>query len=215
MATLPNGFNGGMRGRIGNIVYYTNKWGNTVARTIGVKTGSKGGEFANQTATALITYLLKPVKPFIRIGFQNIPPGKEWNYHNYASSVNKLNAIKGTYPDQEVDYEKVMFAKGEMPLPANAQAALKDNEIVFTWDADLETAGNYSRDQVMVLAFFPQSMKAMFLTSGARRVEEREVLALPRFTSSMVIETYLAFISDDRILVSDSVYTGQLVWDKK
>jgi hypothetical protein len=206
MATLPNGFNGGMRGRIGNIVYYTNKWGNTVARTIGVKTGSKGGEFANQTATALITYLLKPVKPFIRIGFQNIPPFKEWNYHNYASSVNKLNAIKGTYPDQEVDYEKVMFAKGEMPLPANAQAALKDNEIV---------AGNYSRDQVMVLAFFPQRMKAMFLTSGARRVEEREVLALPRFTSSMVIETYLAFISDDRILVSDSVYTGQLVWDKK
>lgn len=215
MARLPEGFDGGMNGRLGNIVYYKNKWGNMVARTIGVKTGSRGGELANQQGTALITELLKPVKQFIKIGFQDIPPGKEWNYHNYASSVNKLNAIKGKYPNQEVDYTKVVFAIGDMPLPVNAQVTLKDSVLEFTWDADLDREGNYSRDEVMLMAYFPESLKAIFLTSGARRGTEREVLPLPRFSKPMVVETYLAFIGDDRKTMSNTVYTGQLIWDKQ
>lgn len=215
MATLPDGFNGGPRGKIRNQVYYTNKWGQQIVRTIGIKEGSKGGEFANQDATALITNVLKPLKSFIDLGFQTPPVGKPWSAYNYASSYNKKNAIKGTYPDQEVDYEKLLLSIGDMPLPLNAKVTLRDGVLEFTWDADLETEGNFSRDQVMLSACFPESLKAINLLSGARRVAEKEIIKLPKYTRPQVIETYMAFISDDRKTLSDSVYVGQIIWEKQ
>ncbi|WP_442588442.1 DUF6266 family protein [Pedobacter sp. AW31-3R] len=214
MATLPDGFNGKARGRIRNLVYYTNKWGTLVVRTIGIKNGSKGEEFANQDATALITKVLKPVQPIIKVGFQHPPAGKHWHYYNYASSYNKKNAIKGRYPNQEIDFEKLKFSIGDMPAPLNAQVVLNKNKLEFTWDADLESEGTLSRDQVMLVAYFPETMTASILLSGARRSEEKEVMTLPRFRKRRVIEVYIAFISDDRETVSDSVHIGQLVWDK-
>lgn len=215
MAILTNGINGPATGRIGDLLFYLNKRGQLICRTIGVKTSSKGGELANQKGTALTTALLDSVKEFIKIGFQNIPPDKNWHYYNYATSVNKLNAIKGIYPNQEIDYQKVMFSIGDLPLPKNPKVTLNNSVIDFTWDADMETAGTDRRDQVMLVAYFPESMRSICLASGARRTEETEKLKLPLFTKKAVIETYISFIGDDRKTLSNTVYAGQLIWDKK
>lgn len=215
MATLPDGWNGSIRGRLGNVVWYPDPFGRIICRTIGAKTSSKGGEFGNQKGTELITTLLKPMVDFVRVGFQNVPAGMPWYPYQHASSVNKKNAVKGVFPNQEIDYEKVKFSVGDMPLPINAKVTLKNNTLEFTWDADLETEGNFSRDQVMLVAYFPETHKAINVLSGARRTEEKETIKLPRFTKEVVLETYMSFIGDDRKTLSNSVYTGQVIWTNK
>lgn len=198
-------------GKIGKTVTYMNKWGDLIQRSIGYKDGSKGGEFSNQQGTGLITNILKPMKEFIDIGFKNPPPDKHWSAYNYASSYNKINAVTGTYPDKKIDFEKFKVSKGNMPLPLNAKVKLVENTLHFSWDADLETEGNKEYDQVMLMAYFPESNKAIFLTGAAARVIQHEEIKLTKFIRPTVIEIYMAFVSNNRERMSDSVYLGQIL----
>jgi hypothetical protein len=214
MGILNDGPNGSINGKIGAHVVYEDEWGRQIIRTIGVKNGSYGGELANQQGTALTTNVLKPIRQVVEIGFKNVPPGKFWSAYNYASSYTKINAVTGTYPNKSIDFTKLMIAKGGLPLPLDVKVKLEQNVLEFTWNADLEIEGNDPRDQVMLVAYFRDSRRAINLLSGARREAEKETIKLPRFTKRMVIETYLAFVSDDRERMSDSVYAGQVIWDK-
>lgn len=214
MAILPNGINGPFIGRIGNTVGYLDKYGTNIIRGIGEKTSSKGKEFDNQQQTALVTGLLKPVKEFIKVGFRNAPAEKRWDYYSFATSVNKPGAIKGIYPDQEIDYEKVLFSLGNIPPPKNPAVVLNNSILEFSWTSDMDAEGTEADDQIMLIAYFPESMRALQQLSGARRIEQKQTLRLPVFTKETVIMTYMSFISDDRKKLSNSVFTGQVIWDK-
>jgi len=214
MAKIPNGLHGPVTGRVGNGVYYQNKFGTNIYRGIGLKTSSADTELPNQQRTALVTKLLRPVSEFIKVGFHHVPAKKTFNYYTYATSVNKLGAIKGEYPNQEIDYEKVLFSIGNIPLPKAPGVILDNSVLEFSWENDLETDGTSASDQIMLVVYFPASTKAIFMFSGARRSEEKQIVKLPLFTKNMVIETYMSFISDDRKSISNSVHISQLIWDK-
>jgi hypothetical protein len=198
-------------GKSGRTVTYRNKWGDLIQRTIGVKEGSKGGEFGNQQGTALITYILKPLKSFIAVGFKNPPKDKHWDAYNYATSYNKINALQGTYPNREIDFNKFKVSKGDMPLPLNAKVELVNNLLQFTWDPDLQTDGNSEFDQVMLVAYMRESNKAICIMGGAMRTAKKDKIKLTKFTKPSVTETYIAFVSNNRERMSDSVYLGQII----
>lgn len=210
MAIQRNG-SSDMTGKTGNTVTYKNKWGDTIQRTIGVKDGSKGGEFSNQQGTAIVTKVLKSMKNFLDIGFKNVPKGKRWYPYNYASSYNKINAVVGTYPDKEIDFSRFKVSKGDMALPLNGKVALVGNYLEFSWDADLESEGNQEYDQVMLLVYFRESNQSISLIGGAWRHLQKEKIKLTKFTKHSIIEVYMAFVSNDRNRVSDSVHLGQII----
>ncbi|MNE91713.1 hypothetical protein D3C80_1893580 [compost metagenome] len=69
----------------------------------------------------------------------------------------------------------------------------------------------------MLLAYLPANNTAEYLLSGARRnegSEELKVSLVPKTNNNAnkdeYIETYIAFISDDRKRISDSVYVGRV-----
>ena len=69
----------------------------------------------------------------------------------------------------------------------------------------------------MLLAYKPANDEADYLVSGARRNEGTEELKVTLRTKTEsnslkdeFIETYIAFVSDDRNSISDSVYVGRL-----
>lgn len=70
----------------------------------------------------------------------------------------------------------------------------------------------------MMLAYLPDSKRAFYLDSGARRSAGVDVLegkfnlvARGSDKKDHFVETYMAFISNDRTQISDSVYMGQIV----
>src|SRR5690606_3951713 len=99
----------------------------------------------------------------------------------------------------------------------NAAVKLEGDVLKFTWDVDPNWGYKLNRDQVMLLAYKPANDEADYLVSGARRnegIEELKVTLRTKTDSNSVkdefVETYIAFISDDRNSISDSVYVGRV-----
>ncbi|CAM4170481.1 hypothetical protein SAMN06265348_105369 [Pedobacter westerhofensis] len=210
---LLDGAFGDFTGRIGNMVFYKLN-GKIVGRTIGIVETYSEKQEEVRMRTQLISPFLTPLKDFIRVGFRNTPKPQDWDFYSVATSVNKPGAIKGIYPNLEINYKKVILSLGSVPSPKNPKVILNDNILEFSWEPDLDAGGADLLDQVMLVAYFPQTLKAVFITSGARRTAGTEKLKLPSFNEKTVIETYISFITDDRTDVSNSVYTGRLTWKK-
>lgn len=199
-------------GKVGDTVSYTTKVGYSVIRQIGTRIAPfTAAERANQKGTGLVTNFLNALLPVIRIGFQNVPAGKHWTAYNYASSILKLNSLKGSGLDKEINYKAVVLSVGDIPPPKSKKVELLSNKLIFEWEADTDSEKADRNDRVMIVAYFPETLQAIFLLCGATRTEERQIIPLPDFTRETVMETYISFVSDDRKSVSNSVYTGQVI----
>jgi hypothetical protein len=215
MGKLINGPMGTSIGKMGGYVSY---WlnGELVTRSIGVVDHWSDAQYAVQMRTALITALLKPLKPVVKKGMKYSPKKKKsWSAYALATSVNNPAAIKGGYPDLEIDFANVVLAIGEIPAPLNPEVKLSGGRITFSWEADLEREGADEDDRVMCVAYFPETAQSFNVTDGVKRGEEREEIKLPTFIEEMRIETYICYFSEDRKQASNSVYLGQLLWTKE
>ena len=103
-----------------------------------------------------------------------------------------------------------MVTMGNLNPPIAPKATIDSDKIVFTWIHDPEAADQQWTDQVMLLAYFPERGKSVYITAGAGREEQVESLRLPRALKFSIVETYIAFISIDRRRISNSIYTGRL-----
>ncbi|HEY0177746.1 MAG TPA: DUF6266 family protein [Pedobacter sp.] len=199
-------------GKLGDSVIYELN-GQLVKRSIGEVTADPTRpQLANRQKMALVTALLRPVKDFIRMGFELEAKGKTFSPNNKAVSWNYLNAVKGVYPDQEIDYAKALFSKGRMPVNNQFSIEITAIGLLLTWDPDFLPGGTKPTDHVMLIAYCPEKEQAFYQTDGARRREGREELSLPRYHEKVIVHVYAAFIATDRKSISDSVYAGQLLW---
>ncbi|SEA28226.1 DUF6266 family protein [Pedobacter hartonius] len=210
MAKLTNGFNGPLKGKLGKAVAYILNDENII-RSIGERNKKKDSEMTDtRLRTKLATDLITPVNDFIKFSFAyEAKKHKTWNFHNAASSIVR-EAISGTFPNLYVDYSKVLFASGKLPLPKNLAAEVVEKGLKFTWDTSSPEKGAKRTDLAMVLAYYPETANANFIRSGSRRSSGYEIL--PLTVKNQIAEIYIAFISDDHSKVSDSVYLGQIKW---
>jgi len=211
MAILKVESNRGFIGRVGNTVTYVLN-GQIVKRTIGKS--SKEATIAQLSVrqkTKIITEFLNPVKEYIKVGFEfeaRLVPKK--NAHNIATSYNWLNAFTGVYPEQKIDFSKILLSKGKMPVTNNIEVNFVDNRIEFTWDKTITTDRIKGSDRVMLLAYLPQENRAVSLIGGAERLEGGEHLIIPDCKNGIHMETYVSFVSADYKSISNSVYTGRV-----
>jgi cation transport regulator ChaB len=192
-------------------IQYTTKTGYSVERTVGERTAPfTHSELVNQQGTGIVTQFLNSLLPVIRIGFQNVPEGKYWTAYNHASSVLKLTALKGSYPNKAIDFTKVMISTGKLALPENVKVGLIDQQLTFSWDTNVEAEGADVNDRVITVAYFPETGQSLHVISGAKRTEGSEVMRLPKFKDNTTIHTYISFVNRDSTDSSDSVYGGEL-----
>jgi len=211
MAILKVESNRGFIGRVGNTVTYLLN-GQIVKRTIGKS--SKEATIPQLSArqkTKIITGFLNPVKEFINIGFEfEARLVQKHSAYNIATSYNWLNALTGEYPDQQIDFSKVLLSRGKMPSTNNIDVKFQGNKISFKWDETIVNEGMKESDRVMLLAYLPKENRAVSLIGGAERLEGGEYLIIPECKEGIHIETYVSFVSADYKSISDSVYTGQV-----
>ena len=114
MAILRNGIFGPVSGKLGGtVVYELNN--RTVVRVVGKNmTPPSFRQLVNRNEMRVINAFVKQLLSFIKIGFG--PEAKLRNMYpqNAAVSYNKKHALKGVYPDVEVDFEKVLLSRGNL-----------------------------------------------------------------------------------------------------
>lgn len=208
MGKLLQGPFGTITGKVGKIVSYQLK-GQNVSRAIGVntkKTSEK--QTVCRTGFKIINRLLSPINGFINLGFMFEIIGTTHNQHNAATSQNMPYALKGHYPDLEVDYSKVMVSKGKLPMARAATATATESNITINWMYDNRLDFSLRNDRVMALFFYPKTNSAIYFLSGAERSAGTQVFDIPAYESDGKAEIYLSFFAEDRLSVSDSTWVN-------
>ncbi|WP_285058281.1 DUF6266 family protein [Pedobacter ginsengisoli] len=219
MSRLKSGLYGPLVGKLGNVIHYV--WrGMNVSRMVSHKTNIPATipQLASRKKFTMAQKFVAPIGDFISYSFHPATKGKTKFPQNEASSLFRKHAIMGEYPDYYTDYSKVIMSKGDLPAPVNAGVSRSGDLLIFTWETNPNWNYKLKSDQVMLMAYLPDTMNAFFNVGGARRTAGTDVLEFhPQpgtqdwIKRDTVVETYLAFISNDRQQVSDSVYTGQII----
>ena len=225
MARLKNGLSGPMVGKLGNHVGYV-RLGQALVRMKSSRTEKKKRTPAQKAASnafSVVSKFITPINVFLNVSFKHYVVGTGQIPRNAGMSFNSA-AVYGEYPDQQFDYSKGIVAVGNLPLAENPVAELFEYDepnfkavLKFNWDVNPLWEDCLKRDQVMLLAFFPETGHADWSLSGARRNEGADLLQINpkiglksgRFEAHFV-ETYMAFISDDRMNISNSIYCGRI-----
>ena len=211
MAVRKNGDNF-PSGKMGNINTYLLKT-QIISRVIG-KTNKPATvpQLVCRQKFDVLGHFLKPVKPFINVGFDLVTRGTKWSPINKATSVNYSNAIKGEFPHQEIDYSKAILTMGNMPSVENVDVQVVDGGLEFSWDPNWKIGNMLSSDRVMLLAYCPAKCTAFFILDGEKRSKGKEQLEILPSQDKVNLHTYLAFIAADRKRISTSIYTGEICY---
>jgi hypothetical protein len=214
MGTLDNGPFGHLNGRVGNLVSYTLK-GKNVVRVAGKSAKPPTlAKLANYQRMKVVNAFLKPILAFLNLGFAKAVEDTDRNPYNEAVSFNKKYALQGVYPNISMDYSKALVSKGDLPPAVSPAVNILSNGIEFTWEIQSNIAQQCLNNRVMLVVYFPEGVdatgipKAAMELSGARRHECRDFMALSAKELAKPFQAYIAFIADDRLNVSDSVWVG-------
>lgn len=208
MGTTEGGMFGPHKGKVGNLVYYKRK-GKNVVRVVGEITKAPTlKQLVSRQEMSVSNKFCKSILPFAKYGFAQQIVGTDLSQYNVALSYTKKNALKGEYPEIGVDYEKVLLSAGPLLQADAVTAVIVPEGLKFTWHAGPELQWPDSTDQVMLLVYFPELDKTVYELFGAARSAGTDVLPISEPMQEKYFEAYIAFISADRKLVSDSVYAG-------
>ena len=209
MGKIIQGILGGFSGKVGSVVGCSWK---------GIHYLRAKAVFTNRTLTSKQIYhcskfttaiaALQPITPFLRVGFKDYACGQ--SAFNAATSYTFNHAILGEYPECMIDYPNLLVARGTLTGANNAVATAVPSKIKFTWENNSGIGEAQPTDTVMVVAINPAKREAAYITEGAQRSAESELLSVSPFWAGDEVHTYLAFISEDDREVATSIYCGSI-----
>jgi len=128
---------------------------------------------------------------------------------NAAFSYNYHNALTGSAPDYAIDFTKALVSRGELPNAAAPSATVTGNSIYFTWTDNSGTGAAAATDNAVLVVFCPNLNVTQYSTNSATRSSGAGAIDVANFNGEMV-ETWIAFLSEDGKEASNSMYTGEL-----
>jgi hypothetical protein len=211
MGKSNNGIYGPISGRVANLVWYTVR-GQGRVRSLGEHTAILSGpQNLNCNKMSVLMKFFKNIKPFLKVGFINETAGTLLNYHNVATACNKTNAVSQVEDALLIDYANVILSRGSALEAQNPSVEKTAIGLRFSWDYNPDEHWYSRTDQVMMMAYFPESNDAEFVTSGARRSAGQDFLNIHSAYANRLMEIYISFVTDDRTDVANSMYLGSLM----
>ncbi len=207
MAISRNGPNGGLTGKFGSVVAYQLN-GQEVIRGLSKKRKSKptAREQANRDKFAQMQAWLKPLLPFLQIGFKGYAP----TFQGFvaAKSYNSKHAFvqkeDGTW---YIDPTLALVSFGTIPLPQTMSMERQGGEIVITWSTE---AHDHPWDQAMLLAYVPETRKEKYDLAAAKRITGTAPIPVPLHSKGHEVHVYIAFVAYDHSAQSNSYYLGAI-----
>jgi hypothetical protein len=208
MGKISQGILGSLSGKVGNIIGGSWKGIDYIRiKPSSVANPRTPGQVNQRNKFSATIQFLQPNKDFLNVGFKAFAVKK--TAFNAAMSYVLGNAITGTAPNFAVDYSLALLSKGNLSTPLNGSVDLTAaNQVTFSWD-DNSAEGNASAtDKAMVLAYNPSKKESMYLLNGSVRTAISQTLALPTSYTGDTIQLFMAFVSENGKVVSNSVYLG-------
>lgn len=218
MGRVTGGVFGTFIGKLGNVVGYV-RLGEPWVRNAPKKSNKPrtAGQLQVNRRFQIVRVFISHTREFVNVGYKGAALGTGKTAQNVASSWNTRAALVGVAPDFKLDYSRVLLSKGNLPQAIQPKVEYLQSKLIFEWTADPDMESCFRRDQVMMLAYHPEWGRSFYVLSGNRRTigtDELSLSGMPAYKpirpEEDFVETYIAFISDDRMSVSDSLYTGKV-----
>lgn len=211
MGKIKQGILGPFSGKVGNVVGATNN-GVHYMRVIpaNVQDPKTDKQLAQRQRFGLMTSTLKIFRPVVTIGYRK-KTGKT-TPRNRALSYNLKNAITGEYPDQDIDYQAFMVARGDLTSASDLAAdSNTPGEITFSW-TDNSGIGSAKADDVLYAACYaPDDGELFYQAEAATREDGSATLILPQNYQGKEVHVYAFFASAENEDVTDSIYAGEIL----
>ncbi|HLN75037.1 MAG TPA: DUF6266 family protein [Prolixibacteraceae bacterium] len=211
MAKLVNGILGGFSGKVGTVVGACWKGIDYIRSLAASITNPRTPAQLEQRArfTLIITFL-RSLTAFLRIGFRGA--ALKMSAFNAAMAYNVKNAIKGTYPNYEIDFTKVLLAQGSLAGALNpAVDSTTPGKVDFTWADNSDQPNAMEDDQAFLVVHEPISKRSFTILGGAARQALADSITLPEYLSGTQVHCYIGFTNANESEVSDSVYVAALI----
>jgi len=197
-------------GKVGNLVSY-HILDKNVVRMVGMITKPPSiKQLICRQEMAVVVKFLYPFTEFINAGFMLKARAAVKYPYNIALSYNKMNTLKGLYPDIKMDYLKVMVSQGSLRVAANPTVEMVPEGLRFRWTVLPEMVLAEKSQRVMILVYFPDLEIGLYSIDGAKRSEGKELFVLPLELRLARMETYISFMATPGCDVANSVYVGGL-----
>lgn len=204
MAKYTQGINGIFLGKVGTVVGCVWK-GIPYMRSKGSPRSRQATEkeVKNRSKFATAHAWLQPLLVFLRTGFAGYSATIEG--FNAAKSYNLKNAMI----DGQVMPDLVKVSYGDLPLSDALHVELQEDKLQVNWSTN-HLPGSSEKDQLMLLAYHPESRTAFFEVHGAFRSMGIQLMDTYKEFVGKTIHVYAAFVAADRSRQSDSVYLGAI-----
>jgi hypothetical protein len=208
MGKISQGILGGLSGKVGNIIGGSWKGIDYIRiKPTSVANPRTEGQVNQRNKFSATIQFLKPNKDFLNVGFKAFAIKK--TAFNAAMSYVLGNAITGAAPNFNVDYSLALLSRGSLSNPVNGSVDLStSNQVTFSWDDNSAEGNANATDKAMVLAYNPSKKESMYLLNGSVRTAISQTLALPTSYTGDTIQLFMAFVSENGKVVSNSVYLG-------
>jgi hypothetical protein len=215
MAIFNQGILSGFNGRIGNVIGSTWK-GRSVMKIRPASVSNPNTERQQQQRSrfGLVGRFIQAHRNVIRIGFRAYT--REMTSSNAAMSYNLANAVAGTYPDQYIDFSKVMLSMGTLSsvseLTALSEAAAA---VTLNWTPNNQVGNAGDSDQLIASLYDSVSGEVVYFPGCASRLDSTVTLSLPVLWSGRTAEVFVFLVSivltsTDRESVSNTMYAGSV-----
>lgn len=207
MGTIKKGIMGGFSGKVGNVVGAS--WnGIDYIRSLPakVKNPKSPGQVTQRHRFALVGKFMRAIAPVARVGFKGSAEVGNSPYST-AMSYNINHAVKGEYPDFELDFRDVVIARGDLSAPDHVQAACEEGKLNFSWETN-PLSNTSEHDRAILVAYNPARQRAVYDMGTGARGDGSAALSLPSAWEGDTVEAFAVFITEDKKRVSDSVYAG-------
>nr|WP_294900926.1 DUF6266 family protein [uncultured Pedobacter sp.] len=210
MAKYQFGINGPFSGKLGTVVGCTWK-GIPYMRSLPKKRTTKisPAEQANREKFKIAQLWLKPLTPFLRVGFK----GYQERLEGFVAAKSYLlkNAVELEEGAFRVNPEKALLSYGVLAEATEVQVSIdQDHKLHCFWEP-CNARSPQAREQAMLLAYCLAEEQAVYETHGAfREIGHDELILPPNFIGKTVL-VYLAFVAPDRESQSRSVFLGEIL----
>lgn len=208
MGKLIGGLNGPFIGKVGEVIGSSR---NGVPYMKGLykkrKKEVSQEEIFNRRKFATAQLWLKPLLPFVRIGFNGYS-GKAGGFISAKSHLMR-NVLKTEGNEIIIDPAHVKVSWGDLPIAEDAAfSRTGPKELTFSWKT-VPMQDKHGRDQVMILAYCVEEAKSVYLFPGQFRFVGRDILSIyEEMPPGSLLHIYIAFIASDRSRQSTSLYLG-------
>lgn len=209
MAKYKEGILGPFKGTVGTVVGSTWMGVDYMRGKSGPNKSSTTPQKAMRTRFGMLSSFMANMRKLLDTCFTDFS-GK-MSGSNRAQGYNQKCAVRGEYPNQVIDYSRVLVTRGSLPN-ADAISAIADHpgEIRFGWQNNTGLGIAKDTDRAVLVAYCRDLNQTVYTREGSLRNAETGILSVPGFSGKQV-HTWVAFISGNGKEVANSIYAGELM----